>query len=841
MIQGCRSRHIEVRSRSEVPAEIRPGNDIIMKVPRLYSIQGKFLFSMTVAAILIGALFAAGFYFQMRNVIENEVRDKAELIFAQVESVQNYVRMTLRPKMYQELPDKFVIEAMSSSFISRSVMEHTSPRTGQIIYRRVAENSRNPSFEATATERRLIDFFRENPQSAIWQGHMHIDEIDHFIMARPVRFEKSCLYCHGNQADAPRELIDQYGPRGFDRVEGSIAGLDFVGLPVSAQMSKVKQRLLTYLAIFTLTAMLFFVATQLVFKRVVSDNVRNLMGLLRSSVKDAEGRQLMQEVQNRDEIGAMIEGVEQLGRHIAENRTRLEQYAAELENRVAKRTQDLARESAERTDDVNLFVRVLHSINECHTRPQLWRRSLPLIAERFGLARGAYVCTFASQNFFAWPETSARPDMPDDYVQLLTHSEVRISGETAIIPVESSMGNPEGLLFLLKPAGDVFRPEDQEILRALGRQLGIAAEYLGALDSILRHSSNLQSIFEGISDPLLLVDAQGTAIVTNKAARELTHQLSGGNRNDGNVLPLLCDGWESDVADATAANLTEAAFETREIKLASGRIFTMSLHPLADSETRRVVVHVSEVTDQRRMLEQVTRSEKMATVGKLAAGLAHEINNPLGVILCYAELLKKTARSEQVEDLDTIIRHTFNAREVLRNLLNFARPKVATDQDTDFRASVEAVIRVFAVQAEKKGAAIQMHAMPQMPTVRIAPQVVEQITANLLLNALDALPPRNGKVTVTLDHDIDAREVVLTVSDNGAGISPADLPHIFDPFFTTKGAVKGTGLGLTMVYGFLQDVGGSIEAFNLPKAGACFILRVPVKPRVRGLSNDVQN
>ena len=814
-----------------------------MKLPRLYTIQGKFLFSMTVAAIMIGALFAAGFYFQMRNVIENEMRDKAELIFSQVESVQNYVRMTLRPKMYKELPDKFIIEAMSSSFISRSIMEHTGPKTGQMIYRRVAENARNPDFEATATEGRLIDFFRENPQADIWQGHISIDEMDHFVMARPVRFEKSCLYCHGNPAQAPRELIDHYGQRGFGRIEGSVGGLDFVGLPVSVQMGKVEQRVLTYLAIFAITAMLFFLTTQVVFKRVVSDNVRHLMGLLRSSVKDAEGRQLMQEVQSRDEIGAMIQGVEQLGRHIAENRTKLEEYAAVLEDRVAQRTQDLVRESAERTADVNLFVRLLHSINECQTRPQLWHRSLPLIAERFGLTRGAYICTFASQNAFVWPPEALRPALPDDYVQLLTNSEVRITGATAIIPVESSMGNPEGLLFLIKPSGDAFRPEDQEILRALGRQLGIAAEYLGALDSILRHSSNLQSIFEGISDPLLLVDAQGTAIVTNKAARELTHQLSAGCRGDGNVLPLLCNIIAADANGDISAILPgdDGPIAAREIKLASGRIFMMSLHPMADSESRRIVVHVSEVTDQRRMLEQVTRSEKMATVGKLAAGLAHEINNPLGVILCYAELLKKSAQREQVEDLDTIIRHTFNAREVLRNLLNFARPKVATDQNTDIRAAVEAVIRVFTLQAEKKGAAIHLHAAPQIPIVRIAPQVVEQITANLLLNALDALPARNGKVEVTLSHNRDTEEVVLSVKDNGSGIPTENLTHLFDPFFTTKDAGKGTGLGLTMVYGFLMDVGGRIEAFNNLDGGACFVLHVPVKAQARGFSDAMQN
>lgn len=798
-----------------------------MKLPRLYTIQSKFFFSLTVAAILIGALLASGFYIQMRNVLEGEVREKAELILAQVESVQSYVRMTLRPKMYRELPDKFIIEAMSSSFISRSVMEQTGQKSGQSLYRRVAENARNPDFEANETERRLIGFFRDNPGLPLWEGRMSIDDVEHYVMARPVRFEKSCLHCHGLVENAPVELLQQYGERGFGRIEDTVGGLDFVGVPTSPQMVKVKKRVLMYLSLFSLASVLFFLSTQFIFKRVVTDNVRNLMQLLRNSLKDAEGQELLREVQSRDEIGAMIEGVEQLGHHIADNRNKLEEYAAALEDRVARRTRELARESAERSADVDLFVQLLHSVNSCQTRPQLWERSLPLLAARFSLKRAAYICTFASQSQFVWPHGASRPVLPDDYVKILTQSEARISEGTAFIAVESSEGNPEGLLYLEKEPGDAFRAEDHEILRALGRQLGISAEYLGALDSILRHSDNLQSIFEGIPDPLLLVDGQGAVIVTNKAARELTRQLSGGRRDDGNVLAVLRDGKGRDGVRDISVITSSEMLQIPEVKLASGRIFLLGLHPLADCDSRRVVAHVSEVTEQRRMLEQVSRSEKMATVGKLAAGLAHEINNPLGVILCYAELLKQSARPEQLDDLEVIVRHTRQAREVLRSLLDFARPKVGTGRDTDIRAAVEAVVRVFIVQAEKIGATIRLEADDGIPLVSVAPQVVEQIMANLLLNALDALPARDGRIVVSIRHDPVQDEVMLTVKDNGAGFARENLPHIFDPFFTTKEAGKGVGLGLTLVYGFMQELGGRVEACNDPEGGACFVLRLP--------------
>jgi signal transduction histidine kinase len=799
-----------------------------MKLPRLYTIQSRFLVGMTTAAILIGTLFAIGFYFQMRSVLENEVREKAELIFNQVESVQNYVRSVLRPRMYSEMPDKFVIEAMSSSFISRSVMQRTGQRDGQMLYRRVSDNARNTDFQANATELGLIAYFREHPQAEVWQGHMAIDNRDHFVMARPVRYEKSCLYCHGDPDKAPAELVAQYGLRGFGREENSIGGLDFVGLPVSPQMAKVKGRVATYLIFFSISAVLFFLATQFIFKRTVSDNIRYLTRLLRTNVKDAEGQALLREVQRRDELGAMIEGVEQLGNHIAENRQKLEGYAADLEGKVNRRTHELARESAERTADVDLFVRLLHSFNRCQTRPELWRHALPLIVERFDLSRAAYVCTFASHNSFVWPPQSGKPELPDDYVQLLTQSQTRITGSTAFIPVESSQGNTEGLLRLDKKSGEVFRSEEQEILRAIGRQLGIAAEYLGALDGLLRHSEMLQSIFEGISDPLLLVDAQGSVIITNSAARQLCLDLRGGSSSDGNLMPLLFAGNDQEVAEISRIAVG-GVVATRQVKLATGRTFVIGLHPLAN---HRLVVHVSEVTQQYRMLEQVARSEKMATVGKLAAGLAHEINNPLGVILCYTELLRKNApMNEQREDLDIILRHTRQAREVLRNLLNFARPKLDTEGQTDLAAAVQSLLKVFGLQAEKKKARLRLQTHVSVPMIGIAPQVVEHIVSNLLLNALDALPPSDGEIAVTIAHSPDDGEVLLKIMDNGTGIDPQDLPHLFDPFFTTKAPGKGAGLGLTVIYGFMQDMGGRIEAANRNEGGACFELHFPIQVR----------
>jgi two-component system, NtrC family, sensor kinase len=810
-----------------------------MKLPRPYTLQSQFFVGLTIVAVLIGGLFAFVFYVQMLNVLEEEVRERAEIIFNQVEAVQGYVRKTLRPRMYKELPDKFVTEAMSSSYISRSIMESTGTEKGQFIYRRVAVGARNPTFEANQIELGLIEHFNRNQDQDSWQGHLHIDDLDHFVMARPVRFEKSCMTCHGDPSTAPAELIAKYGERGFWRLENSIGGIDFVGLPVSAQMGKVQQKLMAYLIILTLCAMLFFAAVSVLFRRVVANNLRVLTRVLRLHVRDPEGQALFKDVQARDELEEIIDGVERLGAHIAENRRKLEEHAATLEERVKDRTSELARESTERKADVDLFVNLLRSLNRSQTRSELWRMALPLLGSRFSLHRAAYMCTFLSQNFHVWPLDAPKPTLPENWVELLTSSKPLIDGHEAYIPVESSEGNVEGLLCLYRVPGQPFRPEESDLLMAFGRQLGIAAENLGALDNILRHSQKLQSIFEGISDPLLLVNGQGSVIITNQAARSLTTELCG-ESGEGNLIRLLCTDNNGCGGIATVAS--KGQFDAREVVLPSGRTFALGLHPVAGGTgADRVVVHVREITAERKMLEQVTRSEKMATVGKLAAGLVHEINNPLGVILCYSELLKKTADEQQGQDLDVIISHTRKAREVLKNLLNFARPKVSRDTDTDIAGLVEAVSAVFSPQAQKKGATIRTHAAGQLPRVQVEPQVVEHILANLILNALDALPESGGEIDLTTKYDALSRDVVLTVSDNGSGIAPEDLPRIFDPFFTTKEVSKGSGLGLTVIYGFMQDLGGRVEAFNRNGGGASFELRFPVQQKEEAQRDECES
>jgi len=802
-----------------------------MQIPRPYSLQSKFLIGLIMTSVIIGGLMFVGFSYHLRQVLENEVRDKATMVLAQVDSVQDYVRNTLRTRMYEVLPDDFVIEAMSSSYITRRIMAGMDDSPTSHLYRRVAINARNPKFEANPLEVRLVDTFRKNPDLKLWQGYESIGGVKHFVMARPVVYWKSCLHCHGEKADAPVELVRLYGDRGFGHKADSIGGVDFVGLPVTASVARIQDTIMTYLMVFGLAALLYFAATNYIFKRIVANNFRLLTTSFRRNFSDDKGIELVREVEQGDEIGEMVAGIEKLSDYLYETRQQLQDYTTNLEAKVEERTRELAAQANARTSDVELFVQLLAGASRSASRQELWKATLPLVYSRFDLEKVAFVCTFSTNRHYTWPETDERPVIPDDWVDLLTHSVARIEASRAFIPVESFSGTAEGLLCLYHKPGHSFEAQDKIVLRAIGRQLCLGAENLMALDSIVRQNTNLQAIFEGITEPLLLANSSGSPIVVNEAARRLSMDLSDGASSDGNVIGLLCGG-PSDTGDCDISkSISLDKVISREVSLPGGRSFALSIYPVREAgseESERAVVYVHETTRQKRMLAQMTQSEKMATVGKLASGLAHEINNPLGVILCYAQLLKKGMSDGQAaEDLDVIIKHTRQAQSVLKNLLNFARPKVSSSLVVHLPGVVNTVAGVFRVQAEKQGATIKVDVGSGVPGISVDAQAMEQIVVNLVINALDAVPENDGKISMRLWHDEAADEAVLEVCDNGPGIAKENSQYIFDPFFTTKDVNKGSGLGLAIVYGFMSDLGGSILADNRKEGGARFTLRFP--------------
>jgi two-component system NtrC family sensor kinase len=237
---------------------------------------------------------------------------------------------------------------------------------------------------------------------------------------------------------------------------------------------------------------------------------------------------------------------------------------------------------------------------------------------------------------------------------------------------------------------------------------------------------------------------------------------------------------------------------------------------------------------------QLYHSDKLASVGRLAAGVAHEINNPLTAVLTYSSYLHKrlTDRPEMKEDLEVIVRETKRCREIVKGLLDFARQSTPEKRPIDVNEIVRRAVRILQNQFALHHIELEQNLPPNLPPVSADASQMQQVLVNLFMNADDAIGEKGGRITVTtaVAH-ADATKgsslspanqyVQIKVRDTGCGIPPGNVSKIFEPFFTTKGQ-KGNGLGLAMVWGIIEKHDGLITVESEPGKGTAFNILLPV-------------
>jgi signal transduction histidine kinase len=243
--------------------------------------------------------------------------------------------------------------------------------------------------------------------------------------------------------------------------------------------------------------------------------------------------------------------------------------------------------------------------------------------------------------------------------------------------------------------------------------------------------------------------------------------------------------------------------------------------------------HVSVVIERReaseeqaRLQEQLRHADRLATIGQLAAGVAHEINEPLGSILGFAQLAgKHPALPEEVgRDLARIVDSSMRAREIIRKLMTFARQTPPSKNSVDLNELIGDGLTFFEARCAKAGVELVRELDPHLPSVTADSAQINQVIVNLVVNALQAMP-RGG--TLEVRTRASRGGVELLVSDTGEGMSAEVLGKIFLPFFTTKDVKEGTGLGLSVVHGIVTAHGGSIDVESRPGRGSTFRLRLP--------------
>ncbi|WP_022853626.1 c-type heme family protein [Thermodesulfatator atlanticus] len=236
-----------------------------------------------------------------------------------------------------------------------------------------------------------------------------------------------------------------------------------------------------------------------------------------------------------------------------------------------------------------------------------------------------------------------------------------------------------------------------------------------------------------------------------------------------------------------------------------------------------------DITEKKLMEKHIITTEKLAAVGQLAAGLAHEINNSLSVIKCYANLLTKVNNlDEQAQkDLEIIKKHVKLSQDILQNLLNFSRPAEYKKAYVNVNEIIEEVVSVFASRFKKRSISLVLDLSPEAPALFLDRDKIKQVFMNMILNAVQAIE-RDGLIEIKTIFNKARQEVVIKIRDTGSGIPETIIDKIFDPFFTTKAPGEGTGLGLSVSYGIVKDHDGKIFVESKVGEGTTFTIVFPV-------------
>ncbi len=258
------------------------------------------------------------------------------------------------------------------------------------------------------------------------------------------------------------------------------------------------------------------------------------------------------------------------------------------------------------------------------------------------------------------------------------------------------------------------------------------------------------------------------------------------------------------------------------------REYIVSAYPLAIAgEPWSAVLYYRDATEERRLQREVIQQEKMAAIGMLAGGVAHEINNPLGGILAFTQLMKRDASGNPslVSDLDEVERAAVRCKKIVSDLLDFSRSSRDRERTTvDINILIEKIFPFLQREMRSLNVELDSRFDPQLPQVLANPDRLQQVFINLMTNACHAMG-KGGVLSISTEQEGDW--VLVRVRDTGKGIPQTIRDKIFDPFFTTKEPGKGTGLGLSISYRIVKDHGGEILCHSEEGKGTEFVVRLP--------------
>ncbi len=414
-------------------------------------------------------------------------------------------------------------------------------------------------------------------------------------------------------------------------------------------------------------------------------------------------------------------------------------------------------------------------------------------------------------------------------------------GIRSTISIPLYKDRPLGTLNFDSLEPDRYTEKDMEILLPISKHLSIALENALLFEEISKEKRQWEKTFDAITDLVWIEDLDGKVLRVNRTVIEKSGkpELSLIKKDSHEIMKLLNIQQED-------TEIIESGKERKKIYKELTGIDGTSYHywtyPLMDSEGRvyGTVNYLRDVTEQKRLEQKLIRADKLASLGTLIAGVAHEINNPLGIIAGYSEALLERASDEELlrteafkdfpEYLETINREIFRCKNILSSLLDFARPTSGTRRLINLNELIKEVILLVNHRAKKLSHTIKLDLSDRVPEIMADPGALRQLFMNIIMNSLYFMK-KKGKVTVItrLDGKTINRNVIVKIQDNGIGIRSKDIHKIFDPFFTTKPVGEGTGLGLSICHRIVTEHRGTIDVDSTPGKGTTFTISLPIE------------
>jgi PAS domain S-box-containing protein len=387
-----------------------------------------------------------------------------------------------------------------------------------------------------------------------------------------------------------------------------------------------------------------------------------------------------------------------------------------------------------------------------------------------------------------------------------------------------------------------YSTEDLDLLAALSGYAAIALENASLYRSVENKAMELErlktyteNIIESINVAVLALDPGGRVTSCNRSFEELYH-VRREQILDAPVESLFSEDVIVSIQKATgswswklraAANIFKLYLEN---KIGEKLIVNLSIIPLPESAdlSSGCLLVMDDISEKVRLEDQLLQSEKLSSIGLLAAGLAHEVNTPITGISSYTQmLLKNTPDSDSRKPiLEKIEKQTFRAAEIVNGLLNFARMNGSEFQDLDVNRLIQESLSLLDHQMRQTHIKVETALDTTLPAIYGNSGKLQQVFINLFLNARDAMSSGGELKIRTAMND---HMVIVDIQDSGIGISEENIKRIYDPFFTTKSSGKGTGLGLAVTYGIIQEHGGRIFVDSSPGAGTRFRLKLPTR------------